>query len=566
MRLSFLGMMTLLLPVLACQLTTNAKAPDGSTRPESLVGFHIDMNMAQYRADYLKRWLTELAGRGYNTIIWELEDGVVWETVPEASQPDALTKDEFRDVLAHARGLGLENIPLLQTLGHAEYVLQNDKYKDFRANPDDTTQYNPFHPQIIPLMHDWIGEYLDLFGEVRYFHIGADEARQLDYIQQSQWNTDGLSVSQIFMRHVNDVSTPLIEQGITPIIWADMVLHHYGAIDELSRDVMIFDWMYSVWRGNGKVFIWGDKRGLRTREKLTPENLELFGPYLFPDGDGPGVEPETFYSADYLADKGFAVVTCPASSSYGDNVFSPQHEKHLRNTWDSTAKGLTTPTLRGAVLTSWSVHLHPWELQHAQIAATGYLSQHPDATMDQFRDWYIKETFGVRDDRFWEASELLSKSCLFTYTRSLGFGKACLPVPNDHIETSIRQIIADGQLDKEIQKARRRRDDYAQSRDLFIEARQGALRGDEYLAAWELAARNLVNRAEASELILLSYTDDFDRAAHKDQARDILDRMRSLHAEYEALYATMIRPTRRALMLSYMFDSVATKLSDLAGP
>ena len=213
-------------------------------------------------------------------------------------------------------------------------------------------------------------------------------------------------------------------------------------------------------------------------------------------------------------------MTRPASSSYGDNVFSPRLERHLRNTWDSTAKGLTAPRLRGVVLTSWSVHLHPWELQHAHIAAVGYLAQKPDATMDEFRTWYVKETFGIQNDHFWVASELLSKPCLFTNTRTLGFGKACQPVPKNHVETSIQKIKADGQLDNEIEKAKRRRREYAQSLDIFTVIRQETLRGDEYLAVWELAARNLINRAEASELLLLSYSDGFDLAGHMGQARD----------------------------------------------
>ena len=530
---------------------------------DRMVGFHIDMNMAQYRADYLKRWLTELAGRGYNTIIWELEDGVEWETVPEARQPDALTKAAFREILEHARGLGLENIPLFQVLGHAEYVLQHEDYQHMRANPDDIRQYDPLHPEVVPLLNRWIQEYLELFGEVRYFHIGADEARQLDFVAKSGRNTESLSVSQIFMRHVNTVSQPLIDRGITPIIWADMVLHHHEAIDELSREVMLFDWMYDIWRGNGKVYIWGNNRGLRTREQLTPENMELFGKYLFPYGDEPGVEPETFYSADFLADHGFAVVTCPASSSYGDNVFSPRHERHLRNTWDSIGKGLTGPRLNGAVLTSWSVHLHPWELQHAHIAAAGYLSQNPKATMDDFRRWYVNEQFGIQDNRFWEAAELLSKPCLFTYTSSLGFGKACLPVPKDHVQATIRKIQDEGRLDAEINKARQRLTEYNKSLELIKALQQEAIRGEDTLAAWELAARMLINRAEATQLLLSSRVKDFD-SAHTDHAKVILERMASLRAEYEMLYEPMIRPSRRAQMIGYMFDAVEMSLSRLA--
>jgi hypothetical protein len=532
---------------------------------QRMIGFHIDMNMAQYQAGYLKTWLTDLAAMGYNTIVWELEDGIEWETIPEARQPDALSKETFRDVLTHARALGLENIPLLQTLGHAEYVLQNEEYAYLRANPEDTTQYNPFHPEVVPLMHTWIAEYLDLFGEIRYFHIGADEARQLGFVAESEWNKGGLSVSQIFVRHINAVSRPLIEKDITPVIWADMVLHHYSAIDELSRDVMLFDWMYDIWRGNGKVFFWGDNRGLRTRDQFTRENREVFGEYLFPAGDAPGVDPETFYTADFLADKGFGVVTCPGSSSYGDNVFSPRHERHLRNTWDSAEKGLTTPALKGTVLTSWSVHLHPWELQHAQISAVGYRAQDPSRTLDDFRAWYTDRTYGLKDNGFWEAVEGLSEPCLFTYTRSLGFGKACLPVRENHVEKTVAKIIQDGDLEKELQRARKRIEEYRHSLALIRALQEDAVKGGKTLALWELAARTLVNRAEASELILLTRAAGYDTEGQREHARKLLDEMRGLRAEYEEVYSGMIRGSRRTLMIGYMFDAVVTKLARLAG-
>ena len=528
-------------------------------------GFHIDMNMALYKADYLKAWLTELAAMGYNTIVWELEDSVVWETAPEASQPDALSKEAFREVLKHARGLGLEHIPLLQTLGHVEYLLQYDKYKHLRANPDNTTQYNPFHPEVVPLIHTWIAEYLDLFGQVKYFHIGADEARELDFIQQSEWNKEGLNVSQIFMRHINAVSEPLLERGVTPIIWADMVLHHHEAIDELSRDIMLFDWMYDIWRGNGKVFIWGDDRGLRTRDQLNAETMGLFGKHMFPNGDAPGVDPETFYSADFLADKGFATVTCPGSSSFGDNVFAPRHELHLWNAWDSAEKGMQTPGLSGSVLTSWSMHLHPWELQHAQIAAFGYQSRNPGKSLNDFRAWYVKDAYGLQDDRFWKAADGLAGLCQFSSSRTLGYDKACLPVSKDHIENAIVKMIEADRLDIEIMRAQKCAQDYTQSLELFRTLRQDATKGHAILDLWELAARNLINRAQAVEVILQSRTDSYAPEADRDRVNAILKDMQALHAEYEDVYAGMIRPNRRALMIGYMFDAVETELMRLAG-
>jgi hypothetical protein len=100
-----------------------------------MIGFHIDMNMAQFRADYLERWLRELARIGYNTILWEAENNVRWETCPECVAPEAFSKKEFKRLLDLCHELGLESVPLLQTLGHSEYALKHDRYRDLREEP-----------------------------------------------------------------------------------------------------------------------------------------------------------------------------------------------------------------------------------------------------------------------------------------------------------------------------------------------------------------------------------------------------------------------------------------------
>jgi len=85
--------------------------------------FHVDLNFVNLSAPYLRRWLKKLADMGYTGLLWELENKIRWETCPECVWPEALSKAEFRELLDYARELGLESMPLLQTIGHGEYVL-----------------------------------------------------------------------------------------------------------------------------------------------------------------------------------------------------------------------------------------------------------------------------------------------------------------------------------------------------------------------------------------------------------------------------------------------------------
>src|SRR5512133_1215455 len=111
-----------------------------------MIAFHIDMNMAQYQAGYLKSWLAKLAQAGYDSILWEVENNVQWETCPECASPDAFSKDEFRALLNECRALGMEPIPLFQTIGHAEYVLKHPAYAHLKELPDKIDQYCPRNP------------------------------------------------------------------------------------------------------------------------------------------------------------------------------------------------------------------------------------------------------------------------------------------------------------------------------------------------------------------------------------------------------------------------------------
>ena len=142
-----------------------------------MTAYHVDMRMPHFQPSYLRRWLKELAESGYNHVVWEVTDGLRFETCPEAASSDALTKGEFQAILMEGRKLGLEPIPLLQTLGHAEYVLERPQYARLRDNPEIAYQYDPLNTKVIAFLHRWIDEHLELFGDIQYFHLGADEAR-----------------------------------------------------------------------------------------------------------------------------------------------------------------------------------------------------------------------------------------------------------------------------------------------------------------------------------------------------------------------------------------------------
>ncbi len=519
-----------------------------------MIGFHIDMNIAQFTRDYLAKWLQLLAELGYDTIIWEVENNVRWKTCPECSSPDAFSAEEFREIIDLSRSLGLEPVPLLQTIAHAEYVLKHEPYSHLAEVPGEIRQYCPQSEELIPFLHRWIAEYLEVFGDVRFFHLGADEAWWMGQCAKCRAYVQEHSVSDLYINHVSAVAAPLIAGGITPIVWADMILHHNEAIDKMPREVMLFDWNYDIHHGMGKVWVWGKE--WFADDDIGPEVLEDFGAYLFPAGDEPGRHPETFYTADFLADKGFRTVTCPSSSSYGDNVFSPRNWYHMINTWDSCRKGLLGK-LEGSVLTSWTVHLHPWELQLAPIEMAPFVQRHPNAAIADFQADFTERHFGEKDDRFWRACGLLSKRCLLTHTASLGFDKAALPVESGHAAATVDRLRREGRLEEELANVGARLKEYETAAAIFDELAGSAVEGRDLIELWHLAARALAVRARSAGLLLAA------AAGHVAGAQDALAAERELRGEYDRLWDGIIRPARCREMLAWTFDSVEAALLEL---
>jgi len=534
--------------------------PGSDPAPLRLTGFHVDMNIAQFRGPYLKSELKALAARGYNAIIWEVENNIRWETCPECVSPDAFTKAEFKDILAYSRSLGLEPIPLLQTLGHCEYVLKNERYKPLAEVPERIDQYCPQNPEVVAFLQRWVDEYLEVFGPVRYFHLGADEAYTLGECPRCRAHAAAHSLSELYIDHINAMSGPLIEKGIRPAIWGDMVLHHPEALDKLSRKIVIFDWLYDRYQGCGTVQVWG--RGSLTREELDTPTLERFGAFLYPLGDEPGRDPDPFYTADFLAANGFDVVICPSSSCYGDSVFAPRTFFHMRNTADSFRKG-SRGRLKGAVLTSWTVHLFPWELQRPSIDLAGFMAANPGRTLEDFEKTYVREHFGIDDLGFFAAAGRLARRGLFNYAADLGFFKDARPAPLRYISDRIEEMAKNGELEKELADGESRLGEYRRGLELFQAYAKAARSGHDELAAWILAARNLINRVEASRFLVIDRIGRSGLGAGSD-ARQILDELRALRRETEAAVAAKIKPSRTAEIIGWMYDSMEAALRQVA--
>jgi len=286
---------------------------------------HMDFNTCQMKKEAVIQHLRAGAEYGYNAVLWEIEDKVQWDTCPECVHPDAFTKAEFKEILAEAEKLGLEPIPLFQTFGHAEYVLNCNRYGKWREQIGNATCYCVSNPAVRDFQKRWVREYLELFGDkVKDFHLGGDEAHAFGTCPVCSKRNR----FELYVEHLNEIADVLRTKGVKPGIWCDMVVKDANQQETamFPRDITIWFWDYYCGCPYKIQMPWKDK-------------------------------------LPRLIDQGFRVIFTPTTSCCWDSPFLPRYRDHSLNVAFG-ANAVRENNLYGLAVSSWSLHLFPKRIQY----------------------------------------------------------------------------------------------------------------------------------------------------------------------------------------------------------
>ena len=360
--------------------------------------FHIDLNYCCLREDYLRKWLKKISETGYNAVLWEIEDKVQLDSCLECIWPEALSKQQFKKILEYSRELGLEAIPLLQTVGHAEYILMHEEYRHLRESLEENHHdcYCTENPETRKFLRQLIHEYLELFGDIRYFHLGGDEAYVFATCPECAAKANRIGKNALYMEHIADLSKAVFEAGIRPGIWGDMVLHYPEAIEVVPHDYIIWDWNYTDSDlCPESVNIWG--KGRRAYKEITQENKDVFPEILNDNG-----ELRPFYTTYALKTMGYDVILCSASRSAGDSPFIPDINVRAAN-MVGAARVCVKLDLTGNCVTSWAIRLNRYETQEPLLSLAPEILRNPDVSMSQAESLVSKKMFGFESAEFFIA-------------------------------------------------------------------------------------------------------------------------------------------------------------------
>jgi hypothetical protein len=206
---------------------------------------HLDLKGIVPEAGcFLDKWLPFIKASGFNGLVLEYDCRIPWKTWPAAGHP-AYTPEEVRKINAAGQSYGLEMVPLIQTQGHLEWVLQNAEYQHLREN-GSLRELCPLHPESLPYILNWIDEVAGLHPGAKYIHLGSDETWELATCPRCREHQDPRGKMGLYLDHVGAACRHAIELGLVPIIWGDMFWREKvpELIAELPPEVILCDWDY----------------------------------------------------------------------------------------------------------------------------------------------------------------------------------------------------------------------------------------------------------------------------------------------------------------------------------
>ncbi|MCX6985977.1 MAG: family 20 glycosylhydrolase, partial [Lentisphaerae bacterium] len=347
----------------------------------SFRGTHITLGSGHMPTfEKLKEILEFLSRLKQNVLVLEYDDRFPFERHPVIPHLGALTKIQIAELVKLAKTLHIQIIPLLDSLGHAQAYLRHPEYKHLAELPRSDAEMCPSNPETLKFVKELWAEVLELHKDAEYAHISGDEVFRLgDFCPQCKKMAQAGKLSELYCDYYRNLSQWIIDRGIRPLMWSDMVTLHPEKISSLPKQIIFNDWNYrrmekDAWE-NTTLYChrYVDKKNINK----VPESLRLrYERYWLHDSTAPEFTP--FPYIRYLQDEGFDVIGSPSASCETSYKLPVPHFKTSISNALYYSKALRNTNALGILNTFWSDHRSVFGAIHGIAAGAAY-------------GWHVKE-------------------------------------------------------------------------------------------------------------------------------------------------------------------------------
>jgi hypothetical protein len=219
-------------------------------------GFYQDISRGRVlKLDALKRLVDLLCEYKINEFQLYIEHTYLFRNLSEAwRDEDPLEAEDILELDDYCRERHIELIPSLATFGHMYQILSTKtcadlcELRDSEKIPFSYTYairrhtINPTHPGALELVKGMITEYKALFTS-RKFNICCDETFDLCSDRSSETAAKE-GAHNLYIRYLAELCRWLLEQGITPLFWGDVLGTVPESIRMLPKEGICLNWGY----------------------------------------------------------------------------------------------------------------------------------------------------------------------------------------------------------------------------------------------------------------------------------------------------------------------------------
>lgn len=213
----------------------------------------LDLARQMESLDFIREFIDIMAQCGYNGILLYLEDRLRTASYPYPADSDCYTVEEMRGIVSYAAERGMEVVPCVATLGHAERFLAHPELEKLSELQGDMKgrfgwskkqTFCPTHPEFYDFMTTYLKDVAEVFPSA-FFHAGLDEF--WDYCLCPRCKAaapDFKSQMELFVKHVRIIDDCLKSCGKRMVMWSDMFEYYPEALAEIPKDIVMVDWQY----------------------------------------------------------------------------------------------------------------------------------------------------------------------------------------------------------------------------------------------------------------------------------------------------------------------------------
>lgn len=220
-------------------------------------GFYYDITRGRIPSlSSLKALADKMSYYKMNQLQLYVEHSFLFQDFSEVWRDDTpLMPEEILEFDAYCKKLNIELIPSIASFGHLYKVLSTKTYEHLCELEGSNLEMFSFvgrmehhtvdvtNDESFTMIKKMLSEYMGLFSS-KQFNICADETFDLGK-GKSKDLAERIGVNQVYVNFLSKLCNFIIEKGLTPMFWGDIILESPETVKALPPQAICLNWDYN---------------------------------------------------------------------------------------------------------------------------------------------------------------------------------------------------------------------------------------------------------------------------------------------------------------------------------